>query len=555
MKNNVLKWLWQIQGKKKGLIAALTAVQAVLGGYGVLFALLLRNVVNSAVAHDNTAFWHYVMLILLLVAGQIALHTVIRWLNELSKSTFENSFKQRLTETILRKDYASICATHTGEWMNRLTNDTVIVANGCVDILPGLAEMIVKLVSALIMLIVLDSRFALILLPGGAALMALSYAFRKVLKRLHKNMQEKDGKLRVFLQERISSLMVVKSFSEENHTLAETADKLNDHKAARMKRNHFSNFCNTGFGVAMNGMYLFGIIYCAYGILTSSVSYGTLTAVMQLIGQIQAPFANISGYLPRWYAMIASAERLMEAEQLSDDLSEPAKSKEEINQYYHDKLQSFGFRNASFSYAGESMPSVLENLSLDIRKGEAIAFTGPSGCGKSTILKLLMNLYSLDSGEAYVDDQALTASWRKLFAYVPQESVLMSGTIREVISFADPNAAEDNDKLQYSLSIACASEFVSELENKLDTLLGERGAGLSEGQIQRLAIARAIFADAPILLLDEATSALDMDTERRLLQNLKKMTDKTVIIVTHRPAALSVCDRVYHFAEGKVTEA
>ena len=245
----------------------------------------------------------------------------------------------------------------------------------------------------------------------------------------------------------------------------------------------------------------------------------------------------------------------MEAEQLSDDLSEPAKSKEEINQYYQEKLQSFGFRNASFSYAGESMPSVLENLSLDIRKGEAIAFTGPSGCGKSTVLKLLMNLYPLNNGEAYVDDQPLTASWRKLFAYVPQESVLMSGTIREVISFADPNAAEDNDKLQYSLSIACASEFVSEQENKLDTLLGERGAGLSEGQIQRLAIARAIFADAPILLLDEATSALDMDTERRLLQNLKKMTDKTVIIVTHRPAALSVCDRVYQFAEGKVTEA
>lgn len=555
MKNKVLKWLWQVQGKKKGLIVALIAVQAVLGGYGVLFALLLRNIVNSAVAHDNTAFWHYVILILLLVAGQIALHTVIRWLNELSKSTFENSFKQRLTETILRKDYASISTMHTGEWMNRLTNDTVVVANGCVDILPGLAEMIVKLVSALIMLIILDSRFALILLPGGAALMALSYAFRKVLKRLHKNMQEKDGKLRVFLQERISSLMVVKSFSEEDHTLSETADKLNDHKAARMKRNYFSNFCNTGFGIAMNGMYLFGIIYCAYGILTSSVSYGTLTAVMQLIGQIQAPFANISGYLPRWYAMIASAERLMEAEQLPDDLSEPAKTKEEINQYYQEKLQSFGFRNASFSYAGESMPFVLDNLSLDIQKGEAIAFTGPSGCGKSTVLKLLMCLYHLDSGEIYVDSEALTAAWRKLFAYVPQESVLMSGTIREVISFADPNAAKDNDKLQNALNIACASEFVNELENKLDTPLGERGAGLSEGQIQRLAIARAIFADAPVLLLDEATSALDMDTEYRLLQNLKKMTDKTVIIVTHRPAALSVCDRVIQFAEGKVAEA
>ena len=205
------------------------------------------------------------------------------------KSTLENAFKKRLTENILRRDFASVSAVHSGEWLNRLTNDTVVVANGYVDILPGLAGMAVRLISALVMLIVLDSAFALVLLPGGLLLMALTYAFRKVLKRLHKQMQESDGKLRVFLQERIGNLMVIKAFSAEEQTAKETEGKLLAHKAARMKKNRFSNFCNIGFGAAMHGMYLFGVVYCAYGILTGSVSYGTLTAVMQLIGQIQAP--------------------------------------------------------------------------------------------------------------------------------------------------------------------------------------------------------------------------------------------------------------------------
>lgn len=170
---------------------------------------------------------------------------------------------------------------------------------------------IVRLVSAVIMVIALDRMFAVILVPGGVVLCVLAYAFRKTLKRLHKNIQESDGRLRVFLQEHIGSLMMIKSFVAEEQTSREAAEAMNDHKAARMRRNRFSNMANVGFAAAMQGMYLLGVVYCAYGILRDTVSYGTLTAVMQLIGQIQGPFVNISGYLPRFYAMTASAERLI----------------------------------------------------------------------------------------------------------------------------------------------------------------------------------------------------------------------------------------------------
>ena len=561
MKNNTLKWLYTIPERKKLYILSLMLVQALNGGSGVLYAILLRNMVDSATAHDKGGFWHYVLLSIMLVSAQIGIRAVIRWLNELSKATFENIFKARLMHNILQKDFASVNAVHSGEWLNRLTNDTVVVANSYVEILPGLAGMVVKLISALIMMIVLDRRFACVLLPCGVLLIMLTYAFRKVLKKLHKKVQEQDGKLRIFLQEHISSMMMIRSFATEQQTETQAEEKMHEHKNARMRKNHFSNFCNIGFGTAMNGMYLFGMCYCGYGILLGTISYGTLTAITQLISQIQAPFANITGYLPRFYAMTASAERLMEIEDFIDDYTNRTLDIDTVKNYYTNELRSFGLRDAKFTYyqtvdsikdlSKDHQTPILKDLSIEISKGEYVAFTGQSGCGKSTVLKLLMSIYQLDGGKRYLIDtggeKPLSAEWHRLFAYVPQGNQLMSGTIREVVAFADKKAAKNDERINKALQIACARDFVSELDGGIDTLLGERGTGLSEGQMQRIAIARAIFSESPILLLDEATSALDPDTEKRLLQNLRNMTDKTVVIVTHRPAALKICDRVIDF--------
>ncbi len=561
MKQKTRRWLFSVPGRKKWYIVLLTVLHAVYGGIGVWYALLLRGVVDHAAAGDAPGFWRYALYMALLVGLQLLLHAVMRRAEEAARSGIENVCKQRLADNILKKEYASIAAVHSGEWMNRLTNDTVIVANGFVDILPGIVGMVVRLVSALILVIVLDSRFAMILIPGGVVLLLLTYAFRKVMKRLHKNVQEADGRMRVFWQERIGNLPLIRSFSAEERTEADGAALQAEHRAARLKRNAFSIFCNIGFGTAMHGLYLFGVCYCCYGILKGSVTYGTLTAIMQLVSQIQGPFANLSGYLPRWYAMLASAERLMEIETYPDEQTEPPLSQTQVNDAYRASLQGFGLDHVSFTYRppvqtddAPSMPIVLRDLSLSVNKGETVAFTGQSGCGKSTVLKLLMGLYRPDAGACVLMQNdgthiPLTPAWRRLFAYVPQGNGLMSGTVREVVAFGRPEAAGEDAKLWHALKIACADTFVKESESGLETRLGERGAGLSEGQLQRLAIARALFADCPVLLLDEATSALASETERRLLDNLRCMTDKTVIIVTHRPAALAICDRVLRFTE------
>ena len=262
----------------------------------------------------------------------------------------------------------------------------------------------------------------------------------------------------------------------------------------------------------MGGGYILCAVYCGYGILKGTLSYGTFTAVLQLIGQVQGPFANLSGIMPRYYAMLASAERLMEAEKYEDDGNETQVSTEEIARFYKEDFQSMGVRDAGFSYQntdgtdiGSEKKTVIDRLDMDIRKGEYVAFTGHSGCGKSTLLKLLMCLYPLDRGERYLRSQTgdrtveipLTAAWRGLFAYVPQGNQLMSGTIREIIAFGDPEAMDQEERMKRALKISCADEFVEELDNGIDTLLGERGCGLSEGQMQRIAIARALFPNVP----------------------------------------------------------
>lgn len=562
MQNSAVKWLYKVPGRKKIYIVLLTVVQCLYGASGVFYALFLRGIVDSAVAKDKDGFIFNSGCIIGLVIIQLTLNAVTRWLSELSRATFENLFKERVMHNILRKDFGRVAAVHSGEWLNRLTSDTTVVANNYTEIIPGFAGMAVKMISALVMITVLDLRFALIIIPLGILLGLLTFAFRKNMKKLHKKVQEKDGDVRIFMQERISSLMVIRSFAAEEQTEEEERQKTGAHKKARMRRMRFSNICNFGFGGAMNGMYIFGAIYCGYGILTGTISYGTLTAITQLITQIQSPFANITGYLPRWYQMIASAERLMEIESFDDDIVESSEPRENVLSFYRDSFSSIGLDNVSYTYypasnkvdsvVKDNMPVAVSSLTMSISKGEYVAFTGHSGCGKSTALMLLMGIYKPDSGMRYVSlkdgsKQELSAAWHRLFAYVPQGNKLMSGTVREIVSFADKSSFADDARINEALKIACADSFISELDNGIDTLLGERGTGLSEGQMQRIAIARAIFSESPILVLDEATSALDDATEKKLLENLRALTDKTVIIVTHRAAALEICDRKIEF--------
>lgn len=330
--------------------------------------------------------------------------------------------------------------------------------------------------------------------------------------------------------------MIIKVFTKEKDTYKQSIETMEEHQKARMEKTKFSNVCNIGFSLMMNGAYVLAAIYSVIGIYKGTVSYGTLMALLQLVNQIQTPFANITSYIPKYYAMLASAERLIEVEKANIDTCDVCDN----NSFDYIEL-----KGVNFLYDREE---VLKDFNFKLNKGETVAFVGPSGCGKSTVLKILLSLYPINDGTKSIsidgNTYELTSSYRNLFSYVPQGNQLMSGTIKDVVCFS---SNFDENKVWEALDIACASDFVRKLPDGLDTVLKEQGTGVSEGQMQRLAIARAIYSNRPILLLDEATSALDIDTEKDLLNNLNNIKDMTVIIITHRLEALSICNRIIEF--------
>ncbi len=538
LSKSTLQYLKDVTGNKKLYFLILMIVQILQGISGVCFALLLKSVIDSAVIHDGRLLIQNILLFMGLIVLQMIFSALLRYYNELSKATFENNCKARLFEQLLHRDYSSISSIHSAEWMNRLTSDTVVVSSGLTEIVPGLAGMAAKMLGALSMIILMEPRFVFVIGVGGILMVLLTTIFRKKLKAYHKIVQEKDGKVRIFLQEHLHSLMIIKVFTTEKHTYNESLKTMEEHKQARMEKTRFSNVCNVGFSFMMNGAYVLGAIYSVIGIYRGTVSYGTLMALLQLISQIQAPFANITSYIPKYHAMIASSERLLEIEKSCMDIEENNGIKD---------FDSISLEHIDFSYE-KSREVILKDFNFHLEKGECIGFTGPSGCGKSTVLKVLLSLYPITSGTKTIlcdgKSELLTSGYRHLFSYVPQGNQLMSGTIRDVVTFSNGNSEE---KIWEALEIACASDFVRKLPDGLDTQLKEQGSGISEGQMQRLAIARAIYSNRPILLLDEATSALDVKTEKQVLSNLKAMKNMTVIIVTHRLEALSICSREVQF--------
>ncbi|MCD8370943.1 MAG: ATP-binding cassette domain-containing protein [Clostridiales bacterium] len=543
---------WVIKMARGSLVGILLLIicSCLTSVLSVVLALVMREAIDAAVALNRDAFLHWAAVFLGVIVTTLGLNAIIRQFDESVRATIENHIKEHTYSVILRSRYSDLKRFHTGELQNRMTNDVKVVADYATDLVPDVLAMATQLVCALIVLLMIDWRFGSLFLAGGIVMLFVTFLFRKRMKGLHKQVQKADGKLRSWLQESVESLLILKGFEAESMAGEQTKVLTGDHKQARMRRRTFSNICNIGFGAVMQGGYLFGLVWCGFGILQGAMTYGTLTAVLQLINHVRGPFANISSFIPHYYAMLASAERLIELEQLPKDSC----TKQETVEF-----ESLHARNLTFIY-DDGEEEVLSDVSFDIEKGEIVALTGISGIGKSTLLKILLGIYSPVSGQLYAGDGnqwvEIDVSTRRWFSYVPQGNMLMSGNIYEAVDFLHtaPYTKKQKEDVKRACEIACADEFIRELPHGYDTVLGEKGAGLSEGQMQRLAIARAVYRNAPMLLLDEATSALDEATEHRVLENLKNMGNQAVLIVTHRPAAMEICNKRLVFSHASITE-
>jgi len=548
-----MKWIVKKTGKYFVPLALLCVFTAVLTFAGVVQALAMRNFLDLAAAGDKAGFLRWFAVFFGLIFFQL-FGGVVRsvWSQGLSTSLY-NKFTSESFGTILTRSYARLYGTHSGEFMQRITGDTGVVTGSVLGIPLEICSLVTQLVAASWALAWLQGKLALLLLGCFVLMLVVGLPLKKFVQKYHKQVMEAQGKVRSILQEALDNLLILRSFQAVQGVQQRAREQMQAYRRIILRKTVFSQIMGTGGVTAINFAYVIGMLWCGLGIVGGTVSFGTFSAVWQLIGQITGPAMQVTGILPRYYAMTASAKRLQELEEM-----EPEAVDETVDwQAVKEKFDSICCQDVSFAYgkAGEGAP-ILRNLDFTICRGDFIAITGTSGIGKSTFLKLLLGIYIPTKGSIAVCGSSgstpLDAGARNIISYVPQGNFLMSGTIRDAVHFWQGKQV-DEERLRQACRIAQA-DFVEELEQGFDTVLAERGAGLSEGQLQRLAIARAIYSEKPVLLLDEATSALDEETEAKVLENLRSLQNRTVIIVTHRKAALDICNRIVEMDAGRIRE-
>lgn len=538
------RWLFRHTGGQRGALAVIIAGNALFAAAGTAFALFCRGVIDSAVSGDKPGILKYALLLAGVVLLQLVLRLVCNSLSERVTARCEMDMRGEILSKLLSAESRAAGGYHSGELLNRMFSDAGICAAAISDLVPSAVNLVTQLVCAAALMIMLEPWFALLFTAAGAMLFAVTRLMRGRLKGLHKQVQAKEGAVRSFLQEALESLPVIKVFGAGSRVERRNSDNQQAHYDIRMKRRTFGILAGAGFSLVFQAGYVLALVWGAFGIFSGSMTYGTLTAVLQLVNQIQSPFAGLSSLFPRYYAAAASAERIMELEALPQE--KPAEKA--LSYADFGELRVSGL---SFSYGRND---VLARADFTLKKGSVAALTGISGGGKSTLFMLLLGVYQPQGGKiefvgtdgAYPPGQSV----RSMLAYVPQGNCLFSGTIRENISFL--SEAPDDERIMQAANAACAGEFIRDLPEGLDTRIGEGGAGLSEGQAQRIAVARALYSGAGFLLLDEATSALDEQTESRLLENIAAMDGKTVLIVTHRPAALKICGQKLTLKDGVI---
>ena len=514
------------------MLLFLVAANAGTALFSVVFALGTRQVIDSAVAGETGAFVNSCIVQALIIAGILVCRFLMRYTSDRLTMELDRDWKRNLLNGLLHGEYSEVSRYHSGELINRLNNDVRTLDDGLVSSIPGIVSMFVRLVSAFVVLLSLERGFALIVFSIGVAAVIGTGIVRRKLKALHKQVSESEGKVLGFIQETLEKLLVVQAMDVAEESQKRADSLLSERYSIQRKKRNVSLVANTGVSVLYYGAGFAALVWCAVRLLQGSMSFGSLTAVTQLVSQLQAPFVNLSGVIPKFIAMSAAADRLMEL----DDICRQPEEGLDVSGIYAD-MTGIKASDLRFSYEEEL---VLDDASFFIPKGSFTAVTGTSGAGKSTLLKLMLGIFKLDSGNLCVSadggNMSISRSTRRMFAYVPQGNYLFSGTIRENLLLIRPDATDED--IQQAVFASCMDAFLPQLPEGLDTVLGENGQGISEGQAQRVAIARAVLSEAPILLLDEVTSALDAETEEMILDRISKLDNRMCIAVTHRPAVL-----------------
>ena len=546
------KWLLKIMSRYKLEIVGYTimGVVGVVMGFGA--SISSKHLIDSVVNHNNETIVSTAALVIGLAVFQIVVNALCSLVSSRVGTRVSNEIRSGIYDAMTTANWENINKYHSGDLINRLEGDVSSVSSSAISFLPGLFTKFLQFFGCLAIVLYYDITLAFLALMSAPVLFFSSRFMTKMMRKYNLESRQMNGKVLSFSEESVQNLQTIKAFgltAEYSHKFRELLKGYRNMRLAHDKFTILTTMCLSLIGlVVAYSCYGWGV----YRLWSGAITFGTMTLFLQLSGSLTSSFSSIVSTIPSVISVATAAGRIKEITELPKESLEDSERAGELLQ----RAKAEGVRVAaeavSYCYA-DGDKNVLNNISFYANSGETIALVGPSGEGKTTILRLLLGLVKKTEGSLKLSvadgsEIDISPATRRFCSYVPQENAIFTGTIAENLRIVNANATDE--ELKAALKIADALEFVEALPMGMQTLIGERGVNFSEGQVQRLSIARAVLCNAPLLIMDEATSALDGDTEERVLKALMTGDCKrTCIITTHRPSILKYCQRIYEIQE------
>ena len=522
---------------------------------GLISSVFSKNLIDAVTGHDSENIGVIIATIIGMGLGSIILEAVTGRISAKINIKVGNEIRADIYDKIINTDWESMSSFHSGDLLTRLTGDATTVADSVLGWIPNLITKLVQFICIFAVIMYYDPTMAVLSLLSAPITILVSKSLMLKMRKFNKASREISSEMMAFNEETFQNLQSIKAFNLINVFSNRLRGVQEKAKKVGLEYNKFSIYTYCFMSVVGMIVYYSCFGWGVYRLWTGHITYGTMTLFLQLSSKLSSSFSDLINVVPSAIGATTAAGRIMEVVELPRENIKDDSIVDTMCTNLDDNGISVKVEGGYFKYLN-SEKVVLDNANIEANPSEIIALVGPSGEGKSTMMRILLGLTNLKSGKATLKDESglnchISASSRKLMAYVPQEKTMFSGTIAENMRMVKIDATDE--EIINALKDACAYDFVEKLPEGIYSSIGERGLGFSEGQNQRLSIARALLRNSPILLLDEATSALDVDTERRVLKNIMESNKKrTCIVTTHRPSVLNMCDRVYRISDSRV---
>ena len=547
------KWIFSYSARYKGAIAFYVILGIFSTSMGLVSSIASKYMIDIITGYETSKLWVMILIMVGSTVFSLAFSSIISRISTKLSIDINNDIQADIFDKIVDADWLSLNKYSNGDILNRFNGDIGTVSSNAISWLPTIIIAVYNFVATFFVIMHYDWIMAVIALGSAPVMLLMSRFMIKKQRDYSKKVREMSSQLMTFEVEAFYNFDTIKSFGVAPHYSKKMRWWQGKFRDISLKYNLFSIKTNIFMSILGTVVQFAAFGYCLFRLWTNDITYGTMTLFLQQRSNLSSAFNSVVSIIPAFLNSSVSAHRIRELVELPKEVHIPESG--EMDKYI-DKGFEVRMDDVNFSYVEGTR--VITDSAFRAKPGEIVALVGPSGEGKTTMIRLILGLIRPEDGGVKLrasggQEIEMNAETRHLFAYVPQGNTILSGTIAENMRMVKEDATDE--EIVEALKVACAWEFVEKLPQQINNSVGERGRGLSEGQAQRIAIARAVLRDAPILLLDEATSALDVTTERTVLRNIvKQHPNKTCIVTTHRPSVLNLCQRVYRVMETHVTE-